>query len=185
MFTPNFRNKGLLIALLFLAWLTNGVAQNSSPVLAATSSASSETDLPFVELKKGSNLPGDGREASEKQVPILMFFSMKHCPFCIEVEEDYLKPMLRNAEYDKKIIIRKIRIDGTESVRDFAGNERDAGEFSEDYSVSMVPTIVLVDAKGNRIAPSIIGITNSHYYSHELDQAIDKSTDKIRSHAMR
>lgn len=185
MFTPNFKNKALLIPLVFLAWITNGVAQNLSPDLAVVSSPLSKTELPFVALKKGSNLPADGREATDKQVPILMFFSMQHCPFCTEVEEDYLKPMLRNAAYDKKIIIRKIRIDGSESVRDFAGNERDAGEFSEDYSVSMVPTVILVDAKGNRIAPSIIGIANPHYYSYELDQAIDKSTLKIRSLARR
>lgn len=182
MFAPIFKNKWLFIPLIFLAWVANSVSQNVSQ----GSSSKSGAALPFVELKKGSNLPADAREAAEKQVPILMFFSMKHCPFCIEVEEDYLKPMLRNAAYDKKIIIRKIRIDeGVENIQDFAGKEREAGEFSEDYSVSMVPTIVLVDAKGNRIAPSIVGIANEHYYSYELDQAIDKSTVKIRSLAKR
>lgn len=77
-----------------------------------------EDPLPHVEIKDGSNLVVDADEASEKQIPVLMFFSMKHCPYCIEVEEDYLKPMLRNAEYNGKVIIRKIRIDGTDSVKD-------------------------------------------------------------------
>jgi len=137
--------------------------------------------LPFVAIKKGGNLQKDAREAREKQIPVLMFFSMKHCPFCTEVEEDYLKPMLRNSEYDSKVIIRKIRIDGTDSVQDFAGKERDADEFGDDYNVSMVPTLVLVDSHGKKLAPSIIGITNSHYYSAELDRAIEESTQKIRT----
>ena len=141
--------------------------------------------LPHVVIKNGENLLGDASEASEKQIPVLMFFSMKHCPFCIEVEEDYLKPMLRNTEYEGKVIIRKIKIDGTDSVRDFSGKERDADEFSDDYNVSMVPTLVLVDGHGNKLAPSIIGISNSHYYSSELDRAIEHSTQKIRTIAKR
>ena len=141
--------------------------------------------LPYVAIKDGSNLAADASEASNKQIPVLMFFSMKHCPFCIEVEEDYLKPMLRNAEYDGKVIIRKIRIDGTDSVRDFNGKERDVEEFGDDYNISMVPTLILVDAHGNKLTPSIIGIANAHYYSSELDTAIDVSTQKIRAIAKR
>lgn len=142
-------------------------------------------DLPYVVLQDGSDLARDGKEASKKQIPVLMMFSMKHCPYCLEVEEDYLKPILRNSEYDGKVIIRKIRLDGTDNMRDFSGKERELGEFSADYRVSMVPTLVLVDANGKRLAPSIIGIANSHYYSNELDIAIDASTQKIRALAQR
>jgi thioredoxin-related protein len=175
---PKFKASAILImALISLVWLSSSAAQNLS--------AQTENDLPFVELKPGNDLEADGREAQKKQLPILMFFSMKHCPFCIEVEEDYLKPMLRNAGYEDKIIIRKVRIDGTGSVHDFNGKERDASEFSAEYKVSMVPTLILVDAQGKKIAPAIIGIRNSHYYSYELDNAIDASTQKIRSLAKR
>lgn len=181
MLRVNIKNKAALVSLVFFALAATVTAQNLSSELRKESPYT----LPIVELKSAENLAATGQEAAEKQVPILMFFSMKHCPYCTEVEEDYLKPMLRNAEYDKKIVIRKVRIDGTKNVTDFAGKERDAGEFSEDYNVSMVPTVVLVDAKGNRIAPSIVGIANSHYYSHELDKVIDKSTLRIRSIAKR
>ena len=167
----------LMFTVLSAFWIMESAAKGSAAEL--------DDPLPYVLIKDGANLMADADEAQRKQIPVLMFFSMKHCPFCIEVEEDYLKPMLRNAEYDGKIIIRKIRIDGTDSVKDFAGKERDADEFSEDYSVSMVPTLVLVDSRGNKIAPAIIGITNSHYYSSELDRAIEASTQKIRSIAKR
>ena len=148
-------------------------------------SSQAKGSLPHVLIKNGSDLATDGQEASKKQIPVLMFFSMKHCPFCIEVEEDYLKPMLRNSEYDNKIIIRKIRIDGTDTVRDFADKEHDADDFGDIYNISMVPTLILVDSHGKKISPSIIGIANAHYYSHELDKAIDASTQKIRTFAKR
>ena len=166
----------IIVSALSLFWIAEGSAEgiNTKNIL-----------LPPVTIKNGADLTSDGREASEKQIPVLMFFSMKHCPFCVEVEEDYLKPMLRNSEYDGKIIIRKIRIDGTDTVRDFAGKEHDADDFGDIYNVSMVPTIILVDSKGKKISPSIIGIANAHYYSDELDKAIDASTLKIRAFAKR
>lgn len=166
----------VIISALSLFWIVEGYAEgiNTKNVL-----------LPPVAIKNGADLASDGREASEKQIPVLMFFSMKHCPFCIEVEEDYLKPMLRNSEYNGKIIIRKIRIDGTDTVRDFSGKEHDADDFGDIYNVSMVPTVILVDSKGKKISPSIIGISNAHYYSDELDKAIDASTLKIRAFAKR
>ena len=93
--------------------------------------------------------------------------------------------MLRNAEYQSKVIIRKVKIDDSDFVNDFKGESREASEFSDDYNVSMVPTVVLVDANGKMINPSIIGIRNTHYYSAELDDAIDASIHKIRALAKR
>jgi len=141
--------------------------------------------LPPVTIKDGTNLVADGSESNSKKIPVILFFSMKHCPYCREVEEDYLKPMLRNAEYDNKVIIRKIRIDSNGDVIDFKGNAQDVEDFSDSYNVSMVPHLLLVDSQGNQLLDPIIGIANSHYYSSELDSAIATSTQKIRAIAKR
>ena len=173
----------LAIAGLSLVWVVEGSAE-STP--SSKQAANYEIDaLPHVILKEGEDLTEEAKVSNKKQIPILMFFSMEHCPFCMEVQEEYLKPMLRNVEYDGKVIIRKMRIDSASTLRDFKGKERDAGDFSDDYNVSMVPTLVLVDAQGNKISPSIIGIANSHYYSAELDDAIEASTQKMRALAKR
>lgn len=164
---------------LSLFWVMGDSSAKNLAVDANTSS------LPPIEIKHGSNLVADANEANKKQVPVLMFFSMTHCAYCIEVEEDYLKPMLRNAAYDNKVIIRKIKIDGTDSMKDFNGKERDIEEFSDDYNISMVPTLILVDSNGNKLVPPIIGIANTHFYSHDLDRAIEESTQKIRTLAKR
>jgi len=153
----------------------------------AVDNTSVEADgvLPYVALKSGKDLESDSTQARDKQVPVLLFFSMEHCPFCVTVEEDFLKPMLRNSEYDSKVVIRKIKIDDNHFVKDFNGQSRDPGEFSEEYNVSMVPTLVLVNANGKMISPAIRGIRNTHYYSAELDDAIDASILKIRALAKR
>lgn len=177
MFLINLKKLKISLVVVFtslsLVWLAD--------ISAAGSSASIKDSLPTVTLKEGLNLVADGTEASKKRVPVLLFFSMKHCPYCREVEEDFLKPMLRNSDYDGKVVIRKIRMDSVGDMRDFKGKVRDIEEFSDDYNVSMVPTLILVDSYGNKVSPSIIGIANPHYYSSELDDAIESSTQKIRA----
>lgn len=177
--------KKLKSALLVLIAASSLILIMDSSAKELSTTDLSGQDLPYVVLKDGADLAADGRESSEKQIPVLLFFSMKHCPYCIEVEEDYLKPMLRNSEYDSKVLIRKIRIDGIGDVRDFSGKEHDVEEFGDVYNVSMVPTLILVNAQGKQIVPPIIGILNSHYYSNELDNAIDASTQKLRTLANR
>ncbi|MCW8901585.1 MAG: thioredoxin fold domain-containing protein [Gammaproteobacteria bacterium] len=176
--TPFFISSTLVLsAILSFSWMT-ARAVDRLPV-------QTEEALPHVALKSGADLATDAKEARNKQVPVLLFFSMEHCPFCNEVEEDYLKPMLRNSDYDGKVVIRKIKIDDNNFVKDFNGQQREPDEFSDEYNVSMVPTLVLVNAQGKKLGPAIRGIRNSHYYSAELDDAIDASIVKIRALAKR
>ena len=171
---PKFKLASVLfISSLLVLWFSNSFAENPSK--------NSALGLSPVTLTEATNLASDGRDADKKQLPILIFFSMNHCPFCIEVEEDYLKPMLRNSEYDNKVIIRKVRVDGIADVYDFDGKDRDLEEIGDKYNVSMVPTVILVDANGKALDAPIRGIANSHFYSHELDKAIARSTQKIRA----
>ncbi len=171
-----------IAASLSLVWVVDSQAEG---LFDQADIIQTQNSVPPVALKAGSDLVEDGRAASEKQIPVLMLFSMENCPYCMDVEEEYLKPLLRNAEYRGKVLIRKIRNDGINTVRDFKGEQRDAGDLIDDYNVSMVPTLILVDSHGKQIAPAIIGIKNSHYYSAELDDAIDASIQKLRAIAKR
>ena len=174
MFSHVLKNTASALMFIFAAFSLSGMTASYA-----------EESLPYVVIKAGTNLKKDGSEANKKHIPVIIFFSMEHCPFCNEVEEDYLKPILRNSDYDDKVIIRKIKIDDNNKLRDFSGKQVDAGEFSERYNISMVPTLILVNAKGKKTSPSIVGIANRHYYSSELDQAIDVSTQKLRAIAKR
>ena len=138
-----------------------------------------------VEVKQVADLVADGRAANKKQVPVLIMFSMTNCGYCREVEEDFLKPMLRNADYDGKVLIRKIKLDSAKSLVDFKGNVRAPEDLSDEYHVSMVPTLILFDANGNRLSDPIIGLANPYYYGGVLDAAIDASLQKIRAIAKR
>lgn len=181
MFTLDMKNfKSVFTVILAVSALLYATANSAAEAL--------ETDndgVKKVEVKQASNLIMDGREASKKQVPVLIMFSTSHCGYCRQVEEDFLKPMLRNTEYEDKVLIRKIVLDSSKSLIDFKGKRSDPEELSDEYHVSMVPTLILFDASGKRLSDPIIGLANPYYYGGELDAAIDTSLLKIRALAQR
>lgn len=175
----------------------NQFSSISLPVLAVTLFFAMSAHLAFaneensgeairkVAVKQVTDLVADGHEANNKQVPVLIMFSMAHCGYCRQVEEDFLKPMLRNSDYDSKVLIRKVVLDSGRSLVDFNGNVHDAEDVGDEYHVSMVPTLILFDAKGKRLSDPIVGLANPYYYGGELDAAIDNSLQKIRAIAKR
>jgi len=139
------------------------------------------TELKKVELIEGTDFEADGEFAREKNIPVLIMFSMAHCGFCREVEEDFLKPMLRNSEYSGKVLIRKVKLDERDGLRNFAGKVSNSEELSNTYNISLVPTLIFVDSEGKQLAPGIIGLANPHYYGEDIDKAINTSLLQLRT----
>lgn len=178
----SIKNKFKSVSLPVLMVMAFSVAGNH---FAFAKEAGSDAGMKAVAVKQVTNFVADGREASKKQVPVLVMFAMENCGYCHQVEEDFLKPMLRNSEYDGKVLIRKVVLDSGRSIVDFKGQTHDAGEIGDEYHVSVTPTLILFDANGNKLSAPIIGLANPYYYGGELDAAIDSSLQKIRAIAQR
>ena len=86
-----------------------------------------------TQLKETSDFYSLGEEAYDRDVPILIMFSQKNCAYCIILEEEYLRPMLKSGEYKNKVIIRKVRLDSYDTLRNFDGSEIDVNDFASDY----------------------------------------------------
>lgn len=120
-------------------------------------------------------------EVSErKRMPILLMFSANHCTYCVRLEEEFLKPMLRSGDYDDKVLIRKIRIDSYDKVRDFDGKRIAVDEFIDRYNVYVTPTVAFLDSSGNQLAPKRAGLTTPEFYGGYLDQSIEVALDMLR-----
>lgn len=136
--------------------------------------------LPEVQVRLVTDLRADGRLARQRQVPILIMFSMTHCPYCVVVREEFLKPMLRNPDYADRVIIREIHTDDYGTLRDFDGQPVTADELAHRYHASLAPTVVFLDADGRELAKRLVGITTVDYYGGFLDEAIDSSLQRLR-----
>ncbi len=133
-----------------------------------------------VEIPKAFDLQQDGITAREKGIPVLLEFTMHGCPFCEEVEDEVLRPMLISGDYDNKVIVRNIKIDEEErEIVDFNGKLVTHEELTSRYSVFVAPTLVLVDGHGKAMGLDMVGVTTIDYYGIYLDQAIDQAKQKI------
>ena len=160
-----------LFALFFLLTLGTG--------LSVTAQASDDEDLPPVTLVQASNLQADGLTAHQRHVPILLMFAQEGCSWCHYVEEDQLKPMLRNADYRARVIIRRVMTDDLGNITDFDGSPTDANRLAMRYNATLTPTIVFVDEHGKALARNLVGVSNTEFYGGDLDQALAESTQII------
>jgi len=149
-------------------------------VFSLSSSLFSSATAESAGIPKAIDLQKDGIIAQEKGIPILLEFSMHGCPFCEEVEEEVLQPMLISGDYDNKVIVRNIKIDEEDTtIIDFNGEKITYEELAERYYVYVAPTLVLVQGDGKEMGLEMVGVTTIDYYGAYLDQAIDKAMKKI------
>ena len=142
--------------------------------------ADSEEQLPAVEIITTTNLLADAELARQLHKPILILFSMEDCAYCHYVEEEHLKPMLRNQEYRDKVIIRRIMTDNFDDVIDFDGTKISSIDFSERYNAFVTPTVVFLNHEGAELSKRLLGVSNTEFYGGELDDGLDISLHKIR-----
>ena len=143
------------------------------------SMAEAETDV----IPKALDLQKDGILAQEKGIPVLLEFSMQGCPFCLEVEEEVLRPMIGSGLYDDKVLVRKVMIDDEDEITDFNGEKISYEDLASRYNVYVTPTLVLVHGSGKEMGLEMVGVTTIDFYGAYLNQAIEKALNKVSTAA--
>lgn len=128
-----------------------------------------------------SDLRETGRLSQKLNLPILVVFSADYCEFCEQLKEEFLIPMLISGDYTDKVIIRELDVSEGSSVINFDGQEMSAERFSQQYKVNFVPTMVLINAKGQSLVPKIIGITTPSLFGGTVDDSINNALQQLRS----
>lgn len=132
-----------------------------------------------VEVRETTDLQALSKLSMKKRVPVILYFSAHDCPYCMMLEEEILKPMLISGDYGKKVIIRKIMIDGNDVV-DFNGKNVSVEKISSRYNVFVTPTMVFIGPNGQELAKRMIGINTVEMFGGDVDDNIDKSLKKLR-----
>jgi len=158
-----------------LVWLWAIVAWAlSAPFLPAWA----EEGVPYAR-----DLQRDAELARKKNGVVLVMFSGEYCGYCERVLKEFLIPMSRNPEYQKKLVMRRVDNTGLTTVKDFDGNVEDHRQFTAEQGVGMVPTVMLFDRNGKPLGKPLVGLTTVDYYGYYLDQAIDAALAKVRGGA--
>ena len=111
-----------------------------------------------------SDLQTLGRQAKSKKMPIILVYSASDCEHCERLEQDILAPLQKTGELKEVAILRKIMIDGIDSVTDFKGRIQDAEYYSIMRDVEFTPTIEFVDGDGVSLVAPIVGYQGVDMY---------------------
>jgi thioredoxin-related protein len=134
-----------------------------------------------IKVKQINNLQVETQLAKEKNLPLLVLFSLSHCPFCKLIKEDFLIPMIISGDYKDKIMIREMNIEENPDIIDFSGITKSSYVFAKEMEISLFPTMVFVDYQGCKLAQSIKGINTPSLFGGRIDDAIDEANKKIKT----
>ncbi len=126
-----------------------------------------------------ADLRQEARLARAGNLILVVEFSSEYCGFCRKLEELFLLPMQRNAEYNAKVLIRSISLDAYETLIDFDGRSMSTGEFAERYDVSLTPTLLFLNADGIEMSEKLVGIWSEDFYGGFIDNRIDEAREKL------
>ena len=116
----------------------------------------------------------------KNRLPIALMFSSEYCAYCVKLENDFLIPMQISGDYVDRAVIRKVKIDYGNVIRDFDGKMVDADEFADRYNITVTPTMVFLDSHGRQLAAKQVGLTTPEFYGGYLDESIATALDMLR-----
>ena len=142
-----------------------------------------QAGLTPVEVPLASDLRHEGAQAERDCVPLLLEFSAYGCEYCSLLEEEILKPMLRNRDYDRRVVMRKLVLGRDIKLDSFSGNRLTPAQLASHYNVVVTPTLLFVDSDGRELSERMVGINTLDFYGGYLDQALDSSRERLREDA--
>jgi thioredoxin-related protein len=123
------------------------------------------------------DLANDGAVAARLGQPLMLFFTQPGCVFCARARAQYLKPLAADASWKGRVMIREIDT-GAELV-DFRGLRVSGLDLAHKFGIRMFPTVLMVDARGDRLAEPVIGFTVPDFYGAYLEQRLETATNRL------
>ncbi len=126
-----------------------------------------------------TDLRQEARLAKSHNLLLVIEFSSEYCGYCRKLEELFLVPMQRNAEYRDKVLIRYVSLDMYETLIDFEGRSMSTSEFASRYDISLTPTLLFIDGDGVEMSEKLVGIWSEDFYGGFIDNRIDEAREKL------
>ncbi len=169
--------RALLRAAVLLAVIRPGAghAQGAAPLPPGTSPAPADAPLTRIDDLR----PLLARVERERR-PLLLFFTTPGCPYCRQVRRSYLRPRVEEGEVASGVAIREVEITSARRLQDASGVQVTESLLAARYGVKMVPHLELVDGRGERLAPPLIGIDRAGFYEGVLQSAIKDATARLQ-----
>lgn len=132
-------------------------------------------------LTLADDLAATAVEAGKRQVPVMVVFTEATCPYCTRAKRDYLVPMQSRGPFADKMIVREVDVASDRQLRDFAGRPTTHSEYARSMQVRLVPTVLVVNARGEPVSAPIVGLLAPDFYQLYLEQAVEAGLLTLRA----
>ena len=125
------------------------------------------------------DLAADSRMASERNIPLLVLYSLPGCPYCEAVRRSYLLPLL--AESTPRALVRQIDVDSSRQLIDFEKRPATHQAFATREGITLTPVVAFYGPAGKQVAARMVGAMLPDFYGSYLDEALSKAADQIKA----
>ncbi len=119
------------------------------------------------------------QQMNDSQLPVLLLFTTEDCEYCHALRQHYLIPMMQSGDYAEQILFRELYMDNYNLLRDAEGKLVGGDEIALNFSVSVSPTILFIDADGREVAERIVGVSGADYFDKTLQIHIRQATENF------
>ena len=124
-------------------------------------------------------LDADTQPLPQNKVIVLMFTDPQ-CPFCYRLEQEVLLPLLASGEHDETMVLRSVEAFSSQRHYSLGQDTTVTGvALAQRFGVSVVPTLVFVDASGQELAQPLEGVSNYEYYGYYLSQQLTIAAEAL------
>lgn len=120
---------------------------------------------PSVQL--AYDLRRDSIEAASYGTPLILFFSLPNCSYCLVVRRNYLTPLTRSNK--PRYIVREIVLQGPRKLTGLDGKEASHAEVAKVFGARVGPTVMFLDGSGRALAAPLVGGDTAGMYGAYLD----------------
>lgn len=136
-----------------------------------------------VTLPAPTDLRHDAQRVRQTREPLIVLFSLPGCPYCKQVRESYLAPLLREPPPGHPVLIREVDITSKAPMTGFQGEALTQAQFAARYKVRATPVVLMLDAQGAPLADPLVGGDTAGFYGAYFDNALAKSRKSLAAPA--
>jgi thioredoxin-related protein len=127
-------------------------------------------------LVQPASLKAAAQAAVRQGHPLVVMTTLKGCPFCDVVRDQFLQPALAAGRlFAVQVDVR----DRQTPLQDFAGSTRTGADMARAWKARFAPTVLFLDTQGREIAERLVGVTLIEFYDQYLWQRIGQAQTKL------
>ena len=147
-----------------------------TPTVASTPDLPAKTPPHTAALPTTDSLPAAARAAAAQGQPLVVMTTLKGCPFCDVVRNNYLGPMLRQGQV---VAIQLDMTDRTSALTGFDGKPTTPAAQVTAWKARLAPTVLFLGPDGRELAERLRGVAVQDMFGAYLDMRLREAHQRL------